>query len=300
MGGFITFPAGTYAADPKGAIESTYSGSITANATPPLAGFSPTGGFYVLAMKRWLPVGSGQAARDGSSYAYVSVTGTSNPTQVHIVQVSSGSDHVIDIAPPASGVGWQVEDFDGKSVYLTVQFPDLFPVGVWGLVIATGALVRLVADSAGHVQLVQNGVAWVGLVDPKDPSPPQLAKGEPFDTLARIDLATGVTTTWVYRPGRAVMFVALDSAGSPIVMVLPAPFDHVVPDLLVTSPSSAGVAIPAPAYQVYVGQADNVRLWFGGSRGVYYWTLATGLIKVFAFSPDTSLQQTIVPAGHCV
>lgn len=299
-GGFITFPTGTYAADPKGAIESSDSVTITANATPPLSGFSATGGFYDLAMKRWLPVGSGQTAPDGTAYAYISVTGSSNPTQVHIVQVASGSDRVIDIAPPASGVGWQVDDFNGKSVYLTVQFPDQFPVGVWRLDIATGALFRLVAESAGHVQMIQNGVAWLGVNNPADSSPPQLPKGESFDSLARIDLVTGVTTTWVYRAGQAVMFVALDSAGSPIVTVLPPPFDQAVPDLLVMAPGGAGIAIPAPFYQVYVTEADNGRLWFGGSRGIYYWTLATGLIKAYAFSADASLQQTITPAGHCV
>lgn len=163
-----------------------------------------------------------------------------------------------------------------------------------------GALDELVPNSAGHVQLVQNGVAWVGLIDHADPSPPHLPKGEPFDTLASINLATGATTTLVYRPGQAVMFVGLDSSNHPIVTVLPPPLDQAVPIQLMTAPGAAGVTIPAPLNQVSLGQADNGRLWFGGANGIYYWTPVTGLTKVYSFHGDAATQQTIAPAGHCV
>jgi hypothetical protein len=301
-GGFLTFPAATYQADPRGTLISRPTGDMVTGATPVLVGIPQTGPpFYDLAMKRWLPAGSGQASPDGTRYAY-SVPGpsSSDPTQVHVVQVADGSDHVVSIAPPPTGVGWQVEDFDGRSVYLAIQMVDQFPAGVWRLDVATGLLHQLAPTSAGHVQLVQSGIAWVGLVDPADPSPPQLPKGEPFDSLASIDLATGATTTWVYRPGQAVMFVDVDSSGHPVVMVLPPPFDHPVPMVLVSSPGNIGVAIEAPFYQLGLTEADTGRLWFSGSKGVYYWTLATGLIKVYAFKGDPSLQQSIAPAGHCV
>lgn len=298
QGGFVTFPAASYQADPNGVILPQPTGEYVTKASPVLRASDGGAAFYDLVAKRWLPLGAGQTSPDGTSYAYISVTGASNPTQVHIVQVASGADRVISIAPPPTGVGWQVEDFDGKSVYLSIQIPDEFPTAVWRLDAVTSSLQQLLPTSAGNVQLVTNGVAWVGLLNPGDPSPPQLPKGEPFNTLVSIDLGTGASTTWVYRPGQAVMFVYLDSSSHPLVTVLPPPFDLPVPLVLVPSPGNAGVAIPAPFYQVYVAQADTGRLWFGGARGVYYWTLATGLIKVYSFQGGAS--QGIQPAGHCV
>src|SRR5690242_5446502 len=67
-GGFISFPSGTYQADPNGAITGSPTGVSVTAASPVLHGTGSS--FYDLAMKRWLPAGVGQTSPDGRSYAY--------------------------------------------------------------------------------------------------------------------------------------------------------------------------------------------------------------------------------------
>src|SRR5713226_8151563 len=109
-GGFISFPSATYQADPNGVLSGSPDNSYTTKASPVLHG---SGGwpFYDLAMRRWLPAGPGQTSPDGRSYAYiVPAAPSSKPTAVHVVQVATGSDHVISIGLPPGVVGWQLED----------------------------------------------------------------------------------------------------------------------------------------------------------------------------------------------
>lgn len=117
QGGFVTFPRASYQADPNGVVLAQPSGGYVTKASPVLSAFSFSGPpFYDLAMKRWLPVGSGQTAPDGLSYAYVSPR-TGGYTWVNVVQVASGTIDInttTSIVPPPSGVGWQLKDYDGK------------------------------------------------------------------------------------------------------------------------------------------------------------------------------------------
>jgi len=45
-------------------------------------------------------------------------------------------------------------------------------------------------------------------------------------------------------------------------------------------------------------QPDGDRLWLGSDRGIYLYTLATGLAKVYAVQPRPDV--TVYPAGFCM
>lgn len=296
-GGFISFPSGTFRADPNGVISGSPTGISTTSAKPVLSG--PGGPFYDLALKRWLPVGAGQTSPDGSAYAYL-VPGPSgsDPTQVHLVQVATGGDHVITLGPPPTGVGWEVEDFDGRSVFLSSQPVDQFPTGVWKLDIATGSLHQV--TQAGHVLLVQDGTAWIGLVNPADPSPPVPGKGEAFDTIASVNLSTGVQTTWVYEPGMSVQVMAVDEFGRLVASIAPPPDFTVSSISFYQSAGSVGDVVTGGGLGLYFVEPDRGQLWFGSARGIYFWTSVTGLEKVYAIQEQTTGPgESIIPAGHC-
>lgn len=304
-GGFITFPAGTYAPDPAGIINSIGDGELGTAAKPELDGqpneWPP---FYDLAWKRWLPVGAGQASPDGSSYAFVAPP-LGGDAALFTYQVASGAYHYKTLAAPPQGDGpyFNYGDYDGRYAYLVADQIDGFPKGVWRADPATGATSQLLPTSAGNVLLVQNGVAWIGLDNPADTSPPHAPKGQAFDTLESINLLTGATTTWIYQASHSVIFWGLDSSAHPVVMVTSPPnFDSVRQLLLLDAPGSNGISIPAGFLPLGDMEGDAGRLWFGGRDGIYYWTQATGLIKVDSFQPNPAVadDQSVFPAGHCV
>lgn len=305
-GGFIQFPAATYQPDPAGVINAVGDGEYATVAKPVLQGYVQTGWpYYDLARKRWLPTGSGQTAPDGSSYAFTSPSFGGPDQFLAIVTVADGAVHQSSISLPPQGVGlqWAVADYDGRSVYLIAEQVDAFPAGVWRFDSMSGSLQQLLPVSAGHVLHVANGVAWVGQVNPHDPSPPRPPKGQAFDTIASVNLASGAQTTWIYRPGQSVVFWGLESSGHPLLMITSGPDFAPVPELtLVDVAGGNGTAIPAGFLPLGLMEADAGRVWFGGPHGIYYWTASTGLLKVYAFQPDplTQNQQVLLPAGHCV
>lgn len=303
-GGFITFPAGTYAPDPGGVINPIGDGELATQATPTLQGYALTWPFYDLAAKRWIPVGAGQSSPDGLTYAFVAPPLGSSYSLLFVYTVATGANHFVELPDPAQGTGqfFNIGDYDGRYAYVVAEQVDGFPKGVWRVNPATGASTPLLAISAGNVLLVQNGVAWIGLVNPTDPSPPHPPKGQAFDTIESINLSTGATTTWIYGPGHSVIFWGLDSSSHPVVMVTSPPsFDAVTALTLIDAPGSNGIAIPAGFLPLGDMEADAGRLWFGGPDGVYYWTQATGLIKVDSFraNPAVGDDQSVFPAGHC-
>ncbi len=255
-------------------------------------------------MRRWLPVGSGQTSPDGSSYAYsVSGESSSDSTQVHVVTVATGADHVLTVNPPLQGaaVGWAVGDYDGRYVYLLGEQVENFPGGVWRLNATTGSIDQV--SQVPEILLLQGGYAWVGTVNPADPSPPLPPRsGRGFDSIVQVNLSTGARTTWIYRTGDDISLVGLDHAGHPIVSIAPGP-DYDVShgtELLVTTPGGAGTQISSGALSLFQMQPDVGRIWFGTGAGIYMWTAAAGVQKMFAFPGSPTNGQSIMPAGHCV
>ena len=303
QGGFITFPQGIAVTDPAGVITSdNVQQELVTKATPQLHG---TGGpFYDLAMKRWVPSAPGLTSPDGTHYAYSRMGASSaDPIVVHIVDVAHGSEITVSVTmpAPAAAVGAHVVDFDGAAVYLVSDQFERFPMGVWRLDLATGALHQL--TDVGGVILVQNGVVWAGSIDPRDPNPPRPPRsGELFDALLRVDLATGQKTTWYYAPGKAVALRGLDSSGLPVIATADGPdydYGH-GPILLIPAPGDPGQQIVPPGGGFSNPQADHGRLWFGNDRGIYLYTSAGGLQKVFAISGDQATIEFVQPVGFCL
>lgn len=272
---------------------------MATTAQPVLYGAPQTGPpFYDLAQKRWLPVGSGQTSPDGSAYAYA-VAGPSitDPTDVHVVTVATGGDHVLKVSPPPAGaaMGWEVGDFDGTYVYLLGEQFEQYPRGVWRVNASTGALTQV--SQSGSILMLRGADLWVGLVNPADPSPPRPPRsGETFDSIAEVNLTTGTANTWIYRPGEAVYPLGLDGVGHLVVSIADGPdFNISLGKVRVlASPGDGGTQISDGSLSYYQMQGDTGRIWFGTDRGVYLWTQVGGLEKVFASG------QPIDVAGRCV
>jgi hypothetical protein len=306
-GGFVSFPDATFQADPKGVINSEYLAQDFATiATPVLHGSPQTGPpYYDVAWKRWIPAGSGQSSPDGASYAYSLPNSISAPApwRIHVVDIARATEKVFTVAMPQAGTpsGIRVADFDSGGVYFVTTQSDGFAAGVWLMDPATGR-VRALAQLSG-VMMVRNGVAWVGRVDPHDPSPPSASGRRLYDTIVSVNLATGAETNWYYNPSHSVVVRGLDSLGHPVVSVSFAP-DYPIDTSEMRLIDTPGTGGESNGELVYGGgpwlsdpQADGDRLWFGSDRGIYLYTPAAGMQKVFAFTSTAS--EAIQPVGFC-
>ncbi|HMC69806.1 MAG TPA: hypothetical protein VKJ07_11685 [Mycobacteriales bacterium] len=307
QGGFITFPAATFAADPRGKLITSPAGDVvTTTESPVLRGPTEVSRpYYDAAEDRWLPIAAAKTSPDGASYAYAT-TGAASADGVtfHVVSVASGAERTITVPVPNVGAanGADVEDFDGTSIYFAVTQVEGYPTGVWRLETGTGKVSAM--QRVENVFAVRNGSAYIGYADPHDANPPSVpASIRLFDSLVQVDLATGARTTWFYRPGFAVWLSALDAAGRPVVAVSGGPnFVINPPDELrrLNDPLSGG---EDNGDLVYSGgmwfdqpQPDGDRIWLGNDRGIYLYTPSGGLEKVYAFSGP---HQSVFPAGFC-
>lgn len=308
-GGFVAFPQATFQPDPEGVINSEYLQQDFVTVAKPVLHGTPNGGppYYDVPQKRWIPASAGQSSPDGAFYAY-SLVNSSNagpPYRIRIVDVARATERVITMntIPDFGGaIGAEVLDFDDRGVYFTSYQTMGFPVGVWRLNVASGSVSTL--SVAFGVVMVRGGYAWLDRVDQRDPSPPQTGRSGPVsNSIVRIDLSNGKETVWYYAPGQMVFLQGLDRDGKPIVSVTPGPDFRRAPLLrLVPSPQDSGAVIYADGGMLFsTSQGDTGgRLWFGNDRGIYLYTPAAGLQKVFAFNGDPMFSQAMAPAGFCL
>ncbi len=301
QGAFITFPAATMATDPSGAFTPVITSNLLKTVqTPVLVGGSGLGAglpFYDAAEHRWLPVSSGQASPDRSHYAYLdqSIHGSSTLLQVHVVSVMSATDRTFSFPPATPGAIWtQVADFDGAAVYLVYgNGQDYSYYGLWRLDVATARVTSIAHIS--YVELVKGGIAWVGLNDPRDPSPP--GGGQSFDTLISVNLATGTRTLWDYVPRHTVSVRSVDGSGRPTVRVSDPDGGNGAIERLVAPGTTDFIHEDLDHWFV---QPDGNRLWLGNDHGVYLYTPEAGLQKVFVFAAKTGdVPESLEPAGFC-
>ena len=309
QGGFVTFPQGVWQPDPAGVISSGYvTADFFSTTSPSLRGIPETGPpFYDLAMKRWVPVGAGQASPDGARYAYGSLTASNRDSslRIHVVDVRTASDREFTV-PAITGFGAQigalVEDFDGASVYFSSQQAQGPPLGVWRLDVASGAVTEL-TSSAG-IAAVRGGYAWVNRIDLRDPQGPQFPGigGQHSNSVVRVDLATGEEMVWYYAKGNEVYFAGFDKSGDPIIANSWPPFANGFL-LIAFSPRGDVATVYDGSRQLWFGTAQpdtSGRLWLGNDRGIYLYSPGSGLRKVFAIANGpTTLEETIQPAGFC-
>jgi hypothetical protein len=308
-GGFISFPQAAYQSDPAGAItnEDLAGGFVTA-ATPVLHGTLQTGSpFYDLARKRWVPAGAGQSSPDGSSYAYgvLNESKPGSPYAIHVVNVATGVDRVFTVptTPDFGGaLGASVGDYDGASVYFSSQQQMGPPLGVWRLDLASGTVHELSRELG--VAAIGAGYLWLNRIDPRDPEGPLTGRSGPrSNSVIRVDLATGRETVWYFAAGHQVFFQGIDRLGAPIISdALPPDFTHEAIQL-VSKPESSGIAIydGVGGLRLSAPQSDiQGRLWLGSDRGIYVWTPAVGLQKVYSYDGNpTAEANSMLPSGRC-
>lgn len=279
---------------------------------------SPQAGppFYNVAQGRWVPVGAAQAKADGALYAYgTGLNLLKEPPSIRVVDVARATEKVFTPVVPGLGAPTRfvVADFDASGVYFLVFGPEGRAKGVWLMNPTTGA-VRALAQVEG-VMRVKGGFAWVGRVDPRDPSPPRGSGPNPaplYNTVVRVDLQTGSETAWYYSAGHSVWIVGLDSRDRPLVTAATGPdypigFGEI---RLIEAPSANGTLIydgggssgtwSQNALWFGEPQPDGDRLWFGNSLGIYLYTPGRGLQKVFALEPSNpGIGVALSPAGFC-
>ena len=293
QGGFVTFPAASLAMDTAGTMNSRYpeDGFVT-TASPALVG-SGGYGFFDRGQSRWVPVPPSQASADGRAYAYVSTDWKTNLSKLFVVTVTSGQSRSFDVPTPQSPF---VMDYGTAGVYLSAGSAMGGPaLGVWLVDPATGNIKAL--RTADWVWAVRDGYAWVGRFDSRDQTvwpPMEIAR---LNSLIRIDLATGAETTWFYAPGRYPWMIGLASGGRPLV-VLGGPNGNEL--RLLNEPGLPGQVIHTGNDITFdTPQADGDRIWFGGATGIYLYTPAAGLQRVFAYNADPTTAPYIHPAGFC-
>ena len=305
-GGFISFPAATLKSDSTGTLQAGRTPEeFATTATPVLYGVSGLP-LYDWSHQRWIPADVSETTAEGDFYAY-GIVGSigSGQSSIHVADVARATEKVITVASPSppwaggSPLGVRIDAFEGSGVYFSYPRMEAYPEGIWRLNVSTGTVSAL--SPASGVMAVQSGYAWLGRVDSRDPSPPRYARGgEFFDSITRLDLATGTETVWYYAPGEAVVVLGFDGAGRPLIgrdSTLGSPEETF---RLIKTPGDTGTTIySGPRLWLSNPLADDGRLWFGSYRGIYLWTATTGLRKVFAFNSNTQPYPTMFPAGSC-
>ena len=308
-GGFIRFPAGTFAQDPNGLIATGSSQQeVQTKATPVLTGVPQDGPtFYDAAVDRWVPVSAAQSSPDGSSYAYVTTGASSSEgATFHIVNASTATQKTFTVAVPNVGAanGVQVMEYDGSGVYFVITQLESYPIGLWRLDAGTGKVAPLAR--VANVMAVRRGYAWGGAVDTHDPSPPKVAASRVlFNSIVQVNLSNGAQTAWFYSPGRSETLLGLAS-GRPVINIGDGPdFPSFGGEIRLLDHPSSGAEDTGQL--VYGGgpalsdpQGDGDRVWFGSDRGIYLYTADGGLQKVYAASASQAGSiTTIAPAGIC-
>ena len=252
--GFVSFPAGTFDADPQA---------------------PPQPGYYDLAVRKWLPVGRQAVAPDGLHYAAISGGLGRLPgvqPSLHIVDAATGGDRTISLALPADAP-YGVVNFSADGVYIESGWEGSV-FGYWRIDPATSALVAL---GTGPVFWDDgSGYTLRAVFDRQDPKPALSGlSGDPRpNEIVRRDLGTGAEETWFYRPGFNVSIGGTFLSGAVLVAAEPAadvPNDGTWEYWLVAGPlrsSLLGRFLPGQ------GLADSHGIWIATALGLYLFTAA--------------------------
>jgi hypothetical protein len=203
---------------------------------------------YSWDLARWLPVRPEWVAPDHRHYAFSDRT-----SRLHVTDASTGSDRVVN-----GDRSWVVIAYQADGVYAGVATAVGLSTGLWLIDPASGRAREL--QSGGAWQQVADGAAWSLDVTAPAVSPSPLPRdGRYGNTVRRLDLGTGRTTTMYRRPDVELRFVGLDDAGNAYVTAL-------------SGFAAPLVEIVAPERTIDFGADDWVnvhvdgdRLWLGGN-----------------------------------
>lgn len=294
QGGFLSFPSAELGVDPNARFKQDSEGILAGETGPVLHGQGDV--FYDAGGPRWVPVSAQQSRPDGFEYAYSTVDRATNATVIHVVDVATGQARQFRIK---STEFMSVADYSSAGIYLIRPSALGGPgEGVWLMNPNTGAL-KLLRALHG-VWSVRNGIAWAAAFDARDKTKWGQSELPPANSIVRIDLITGAHQTWFYRAGTYPWWLGFGPNGWPVI------FDGIGQQgerevRVLDHASTAGRLIYSGLLHFWRVQGDGGRLWLGGEHGIYLYTQAAGLKKVFAFAglPDGATH-VIVPTGFCV
>jgi virginiamycin B lyase len=284
QGGFLDLRTGVMTPDPRGKFAfNSKTGQYSSTVTPKLVGLFAA--VYDPIAGRWLPASAAVISPDHSRYAYSGFPQGTLNRAVHVVDLATGRDRVVNL--PAGF--WNVVGFGQDGIYVNQTYEGIGP----GLTLVnpdSGIVRKVIPDDP--VFQVGDGAAWVGVFNPKDPLPQPPSEGGTFNEVARRDLATGQSAPWLYVSG-ASLYVAAESQGRLLVTVY---FAHGSQTWIVTGANQAErLTVPATGEDFtfttgFVSDANGV--WIAGPGGIYLWRPGKGLSLVSEVDAK--------PAGACV
>jgi hypothetical protein len=249
--------------------------------------------FYDRAPATWLPVNRSAVSPNGKRYAYgegSAMLGTAG--KLHLVDVGTGVDRVIY----NGGLIFEVVDFAAEGIYLTSAAPEGRPQGLW-VINPDGGAPRLISSTLEGPE-VGGGAAWGVDFNAADPHPAPGGIEGPMNRVVRLDLRTGATAHWFYRPGADVYLLGIDSAGRPFVS---ASFEQSnlrelwqIQSATTATKLFAGTPDRGPGGLAAI---DAHGMWFSGQdlRGV--WLYAGGSMKLVATVANVD---SFDVAGGCI
>ena len=290
--GFVDLSTGTFAPDSNAQFDYDQSSArYQSQQLPVLKGDGS--GFYDAAVGRWVPAPAQHVLPDGSAYVYEVELPDPHAYQIHLVEVATGADRVVYQMPYDNG--YSVVAFQREGIYVQpILHKSGLPGGLWLYDIATSTLKAIPNASTGTWQSVVDGAAWGG------------AGGTAGNTLTRLNVETGQTTTWFSHTvqgavfegyGYGVSLLGFDDASHPLVEVFPPgngspnPNQPGEPEVwLVNAPGQAtklsGISLRADA-ALSPGLSDPHGLWLVGADGIYLYTDA-GFRRAAPLAPAPS------------
>src|ERR1700674_701335 len=280
--GFISYPSGTFTADPSAATTPDPDRPAFAHtvALPVLTGVAGNGSeTYDWRFSRWLPVPYELVSPDGSQYAYSEVIpdpasqGIGSPplgTRVHVVDVATGRDDVVyQSADLLSAVAFRPE---GIYLFQPNGFADTFlPFYVWLFDPSAHSAHKLLGGQTvgPGTSALAPGTFWIMVTDPNNP------KGTP--SLLRVDLIDGSQSTWFAPASTFAGFLGLDGIGRPIVSTFSGANGDPGKTWIVTGASTTRQIAETGFSAIAI--ADQHGLWLTGN-GLFLYTPAGSLHKV--------------------
>ena len=265
--GFITFPAGSFRADPQPNI-------IRVSGWP----FAPAT-IYDRPYARWLTIPRWFVSSDGSQYLF-----RGNDGSVHLVTMSTGSDNVlVASASSPSGNGWFPVGITKDAAYIASasNMPGPAPApffGLWSMKL-DGTGLKSITQS-GVWTIIGSGAAW-GVT-------PQTSAA-----LNHLDLSTGASTAWVAPADGAVFLYDVDAVGNPVIGV--ASGDYFGVALVTAKDTLMTITLPAGTYWGGLGHRVQNGL---ATRSAIWITVEDGSLLFSSDGKDFSLAATVAGVSN--
>jgi hypothetical protein len=270
--GFITFPAGSFKADPQAKV-------VRVSGWPFAAVLS-----YDRAHRLWLTVPRWLVSSDGSQYLFRGSDGS-----IDLATVSTGGDRVLASSSSSpSGNGWFPVGMTDAEVYIAAASDPNGPApapffGLWSVNLDGTGLTSI--TESGVWTMIGSGAAW-GVT-------PQTAAA-----LNRLDLSTGTAMVWVAPDDGGVFLYDVDTAGDPLVVVVAG--DSYVLALVTAKNTFRRLGLPdgtvwgGPGHRVQNGLVTRSAIWLTVDDGsILFSTLGKG------FSLASNVPGVSNVAGEC-